>query len=186
MKRTVENPWKIISSKVVYQSRFIKVVEDKVITPEGKSGVHNLIFGGSASIGGVSIAAVNESKEIYLVKQYRYAYQGYTLELVAGGQKENETPIRAAQKELSEEAGLVAKKWTKYNEVWAATESIRLKIHMFLAQDLNPSPENFMGENKMKIVKVPLKEAVALVMMGKIPLASSALGILMVNNILEI
>ncbi|MCL5004169.1 MAG: NUDIX hydrolase [Patescibacteria group bacterium] len=185
-KKSTKNPWKVLSSRVAYQSPFIKVVEDKVVTPEGKEGIHNIIFGGSGNYGGVSVAAVSKRKEIFLVKQYRYAYGGYTFELIGGGVGTGERPLEAAKKELGEEAGLRADRWIKYNEIYAATESIKIKIHMFLAQGLHEATEKFHSENNMSVLKVPLEKAVSLVMDGKVPLASSAAGILMVNKIINL
>lgn len=185
MKRKTENPWKVLSSNIVYKSPFLKIVEDKVITPEGKEGIHNLILGGYGNVSGVSVAAVDDKKEIYLVKQYRYAYGGFTLELIGGGVGTGESPLQAARKELAEEAGLAADKWLKYSETYAATELIKIKINMYLAQNLSVASSSLHQENKMSVVKVSIEEAVALVMKGKIPLASSALGILLVSKMMN-
>ena len=107
-KKIPKSPWRILNSKVVYESPFLKVTEDSVITPEGKPGIHNLIYGGRGTSGGVNIAAIDNAGMIFLVRQYRYAYGGFTLETVNGGIDDGENPLEAARRELLEEAHLIA------------------------------------------------------------------------------
>lgn len=178
-------PWRVSSSKIIYRSPFLKVWEDKVITPEGQRGIHNLASGARTNSGGVSVVAVNEEGEIYLVKQYRYAHRGYTLEVINGGATDREAPLTAARRELREEANLLAKRWTKLGETEAGTETLRFRTHLYLALGLKELKSVYKGENLMKVVKVSLEEAVRLVRQGKIPLTGSALNILLAKDYLN-
>lgn len=184
MKKKTENPWKVLSTKKVYQSRFLKVFEDKVIDPQGNPSIHNLVSPGDY-IGGVSVVALTHDNSIYLVRQYRYAYGGYTLELVGGGVEKGRLPLEVAKEELREEAGLLAGSWKKLLKIYPATEGGKNRVTLFLATNLTECSEGKISENNMSVVKIPLIEAVDLVMKGKIPLASSALGILMISRIFD-
>lgn len=185
MGKESNNPWKILSSKIVYESPFLKVREDKVITPEGKTDIHNVTSFGSKSIGGVVVAPVNEQEDVYLIRQYRYAYGDYALELVAGMVVRGDSSLSAAKRELREETGLLAKSWTKIGETFIGTESVKHKSYLFLARQLTACPSNYRGENRMEVFKVPLRDAVKMVISGKIPHASSALTILLADNFLR-
>lgn len=185
MKKKSSNPWKVLSSKLVYKSPFIRIIEDRVITPEGKSGIHNRILGGESSVGGVSVVAIDKKGFVYLVKQYRYAYGGYTLETINGGIDEGENPLESAKRELAEEANLKAYRWEKIAESFIGTESIDIKSHYYLASDLETLDGEHHGENLMKVIKVPLSKAVDLVFKNKIPLTGSALAVLMADRIIN-
>ncbi|MCB0324037.1 MAG: hypothetical protein KDD69_10705, partial [Bdellovibrionales bacterium] len=62
-----ENPWKRVSSRVVYQNPWITVREDQVIRPDGARGIYGVVETRIA----VGVVAVTEAEEVYLVGQYR-------------------------------------------------------------------------------------------------------------------
>lgn len=182
MKKKTKNPWLVLSSKRVYENPFINVREDVVITPEGRKGIHHLIGYGRRAAGSVCVVAVDDNKDIFLVRQYRYAYRGYSLEVVAGMVTRGTTPLSAARNELAEEAGLAASSWVKLGETYGSTESSTQKSHLFLARQLKEARGSFVGENKMVVVRMPLAQAVASVLNGKIVHANSALAILLAER----
>lgn len=102
-----ENPFKKQSSKIVYENPWIRIHEDAIVRPDGSKG----IYGYLESKDSVQIVAVNENREIYLIKAFRYPTKTWGWELPGGG-GEGEDVVVASQRELAEETGLVADKWT--------------------------------------------------------------------------
>ena len=183
--KNIANPWKILSSKKVYESPFIKVYEDKVVTPEGKRGLHNIIEGGGGSSGGVCVAAIDAYRNIFLTKQYRYAYGDFSLEVVGGRIDEGVSPLVAAKTELKEEAGFLAVRWTKIGETLMGTESFRNVTHLYLAEGIKVLDADYHGENKMTVSKMPLENAVQMVLKGEVVHTTSAYMILLVDKFLN-
>ena len=104
-----ENPWTTISSEVKYENPWIKLKEDKVITPAGTEGIYGVVSFKNKAIG---IVPVDENGNVYLVGQWRYPLEAYSWEIPEGGGPEGEKPLETAKRELKEETGLMASKWT--------------------------------------------------------------------------
>ena len=76
-----DNPWKILSSEIKYKNPWMRIREDKVITPLGTKG----IYGVMESNDSVMIAVLNEKKELYLVRTFSYPAASWNWELPGGG-----------------------------------------------------------------------------------------------------
>ena len=102
------SPWKTTSSRTVYQNPWVRVREDEVIRPSGDPGIYGVIEIRPS----VGVVATNERDEIVLVGQWRYSLDRYSWEIPRGGSDPGETDLRAvAQRELEEEAGVLAADW---------------------------------------------------------------------------
>lgn len=105
---TLSSPWKTKSSRVVYQNPWVRVREDEVIRPDGDPGIYGVIEIRPS----VGVVAMNERDEIALVGQWRYSVDRYSWEIPRGGSDPEETDLLGvAQRELEEEAGVVAEQW---------------------------------------------------------------------------
>jgi 8-oxo-dGTP pyrophosphatase MutT (NUDIX family) len=104
---TVKNPWKKLSSEVVYHNSWISVREDQVITPSGSPGIYGVVETRVAT----GVVALTDDRKVFLVGQYRYPLDVYSWEIPEGGAEIDESPLEAAKRELSEEAGVTATDW---------------------------------------------------------------------------
>ena len=104
---STENPWKRIESRTVYTNPWLTLREDRVIRPDGKSGIYTVVETRIAT----GVVALTPDEEIYLIGQYRYPTEEYSWEIVEGGSDPGEDPLDTAKRELREEAGLVAAQW---------------------------------------------------------------------------
>ena len=98
--------------KIVYQNPWIKVREDEIIRPNGEKGIFGVVDAGT----GVTVVALDKDNEVYIIREFHYAIETNDYILPSGGigQEKSLWPLR----ELEEEAGVTAKKWTflgKYN-----------------------------------------------------------------------
>src|SRR5437868_652855 len=102
------SPWKCLSSRTVYTNDWIKVREDQVIRPDGKPGIYGVVETRIAT----GVLALTPDLQVYLVGQYRYPMDEYSWEIIEGGSDDGDDgALLTAQRELQEEAGLVAEHW---------------------------------------------------------------------------
>lgn len=94
-------------TRIAYENPWIKVREDKIRRKDGKDGIYGYLEASDS----VCIVAVNQEGEICLVETYRHPF-GQWFWGVPGGGADGEDPIVASKRELEEESGVVAKKWT--------------------------------------------------------------------------
>jgi len=102
------NSWWTHHSREVYENDWILVREDAVTRPDGNPGIYGVVHFKNRAIG---IVPVDDEGRIHLVGQYRYPLNRYSWEIPEGGCPNDEKPLAAAQRELLEETGLVAKEW---------------------------------------------------------------------------
>lgn len=122
---------KTLSSKTVYKGRIFDIISDTVELSDGLIRNREIII----HPGGVVILAQNGSK-ILLVKQFRYATKDVQIELPAGRLEKGEDPLFAAQRELKEETGYLAKKWTSLGYIFTTFGICNEKLYLFKADDL--------------------------------------------------
>src|SRR5210317_1777933 len=108
MKESV-NPWKKLGEIVVYDNPWIRVEEHKVLNPKKGEGIYGKVCFKNRAIG---ILPIDKEFNTWLVGQYRYTLNEYSWEIPMGGGLLEEDPLSAAKRELKEETGLSAGKWT--------------------------------------------------------------------------
>ncbi len=157
-------PWTYIDGKIVYKNPWITLVEDKVIIPNGTEGIYAYLDFAD----GACVLPVDEDKNVYLIKQYRYAMKKYGYEAAGGGGKKGEAHLDIAQRELKEELGITAKKWTYAGAIEPLNAYARLSMHMYIVQDLTLGKTEHEENERIEVIKMPLDEAVKLVMNNEI------------------
>ncbi len=132
----MNNPWKILSTKTVYQNPWIRVREDTVITPDGKDGIYGVI----ESKDSVIVGAINKENEIYLIYSFSYPAQSWQWELPGGG-SDGEEIIQASKRELAEETGIVADEWIELPTTRVCDGLMTEKMHTLIAKGLDFQPK---------------------------------------------
>ena len=132
--------------------------------------------------GGVSVVALDGDGCIYLVRQFRYPFQEHLWELPAGKLEPGEEPLPAARRELSEETGLEAERWTELCSLFATPGYCTEKLHLFLAEGLrqgqaHPDPNEFLD-----VARMPLDEVLARIDRGEIRDAKTVVGALQADR----
>lgn len=170
----MKNPFEFLSRKNVYSSPWLQVYEDRVVRPGGTEGA----FGIVRMKPGSSVLALTERGEACLVREYKYAVERASLELVSGGMEEGESPLEAAKRELKEELGLEARDWIDLGVVDPFTTLIDSPNYMFLALDVQQGEATPEEAEVLEVLRVPFAEAVRMVMCSEITHAASCVLIL--------
>lgn len=170
-----QNPWKTLTSRTAYENAWLRVREDQVIRPDGNPGIYGVVEIRPS----VGIVAINEGDEIVLVGQWRYALNRYSWEIPRGGSQPGETNMqRAAERELAEEAGVLAAHWEELGAVDVGNGVLNDVQSLFLATGLTATNTNFDPEEDIAIIWKPFDEAAAMAMNGTITEVCSVAAIL--------
>ncbi|MCC5794090.1 MAG: NUDIX hydrolase [Chromatiales bacterium] len=169
------NPWKTLGTRQVYENPWIRVSEDDVIHPSGAPGIYGRVSFRNLAVG---IIPLDDEDHTWLVGQYRYATENYSWEIPMGGSPLADDPLAGAQRELREETGLTARRWTRLLKVHlsnSVTDEVGL---VYLAEQLAEGEPDFGETERITIRRLPFSDALAMVMDGEITDVLSVAGVL--------
>lgn len=176
MLKPGRNPWQRLSSRQIYSNPWITVREDSVLLPNGSPGIYGVVQTRIAT----GVVALTEKNEVYLVGQHRYPTDHYSWEIIEGGAERGEDPFLAAQRELREEAGLVAEYWEPLGGEFHLSNCISDEIgFLYLAKGLSVVAAEPDATEELVVEKVPFAQALAMVQSGEIKDAFSVIALLM-------
>lgn len=172
-----------ISSEEIFNGRILHVVRDKVKLSNG-SEVHREVI---RHVGAVGIIPITNDGEAIVERQYRYPYDEVITEIPAGKlDSKSEDRLDAAKRELREETGIIADKWTEIGDFYPAAAYTDEKITLYIAQGLHQGAQDLDDDELLNVKKVPLEDLVEEVMLGKIPDSKTQVAILKAARILGI
>ncbi|MCE6987916.1 NUDIX hydrolase [Dyadobacter sp. CY323] len=173
---TTENNWKTLSEETVYENAWLELSHRDVINPSGNKGIYGLVKFKNQAIG---VIPLDSDGNIYLVGQFRYAIDEYSWEIPEGGGLLGADPIEAAKRELKEETGLVANKWTKLARIHTSNSATNEEGFLYVAEELTQMEAEPEDTEDLQVRKVSLAEAVEMVMKSEITDSLSVCAILM-------
>lgn len=162
-----------INSTPIYDGHIIKVFKDDV-SLNGKPAIREVV----RHKGATAILAIDSEENAYFVEQYRYPVAMPLFEVPAGKIDEGELPIECAKRELMEECGIAAKKWTDLGPMFSSPGFCDEAIYLFIAEELSQGTVNPDEDEFLDIIKMPLKEAYSRLTEGRIPDAKTQILIL--------
>lgn len=177
-----ENPWKITSEETQYNNPWINVTEFQVINPSGNPGIYGKIHFKNKAIG---ILALDENQNTYLVGQYRFPLNQYSWELPEGGGPLESEPLDSAKRELLEETGLKASKWTEILRMYLSNSVCDEEAIIYLAQNLEQFEAEPEETEQLMIRKLPFEEVYQMVCKGEITDAITIAAVLKVHILLS-
>ncbi|ADK28764.1 NUDIX domain-containing protein [Corynebacterium pseudotuberculosis] len=173
---TMAHHFTVTSSELLIDAPILAVRRDSVTMPNNSNAYREIV----EHFGAVAVAAVQDEK-IAMIKQYRHSVGQHLWELPAGLLDiADESPLRAAQRELEEEAGLAAANWEILVDLVTSPGFCDEAVRVYLAHGLShvEQPEAQDEEADMTLEWIPLTEAVDMIFSGEIVNSIAISGIL--------
>ena len=170
---------KTLKRNEVYNGRIIRVRNDEVLLPDGQHGLREVV----EHPGGVGILAFDDAGRVALVRQYRYAVGRHLWEIPAGKREKGEEPFVTAQRELAEEVGATAAKWTDLGQIIASPGCYAEVLYLYLARGLHYGETHPDDDEFLSLERMPLAELVERCMSGEITDAKTVCAALKAKNL---
>jgi len=152
-----------IGSVHIHSGRIIDVSTERLRYGNGRE--YDLDF--VRHPGAAAVVAVDDAGRVCLVRQYRHGITDFLWEIPAGKLDAGEAPQVCAVRELAEETGVSAQRWTSLGRYLPAPGIFSEVIHLFLARDLvigTPAPD---PDEELEIQWLPMADAAAMVLRGE-------------------
>lgn len=177
------NPWTRVSSRRVYENEWIVLREDQVIRPDGNAGIYGVVEMRNWAIGAIPLT---EDGDTFLVGQYRYTLDRYSWEIPEGGGSPTASPMESARRELLEETGISADRWTYLGEAHLSNSVTNEVGCAFLAEGLTFGQAAPDGTEELRVRRLPFAEAVGMALSGEITDSLSIVGLLRAKHYLDL
>jgi ADP-ribose pyrophosphatase len=175
---------RLISSRLSYKGKVFNVFSDTLEEPDGHRHVKDVIrHNGSVVMLAVDDRTNPADPDIIIERQYRHAAGQYLLELPAGSRNPGEPPLAAAKRELIEETGFRARKWTMLLRYFASPGFLGEWMQIYLARDLRPGIATPELDEQIEIIRMPLSQIMQMIDAGKIHDGKTLVGILLYDRL---
>jgi 8-oxo-dGTP pyrophosphatase MutT (NUDIX family) len=162
-----------IASQHIHSGRIIDVSTERLLYANGRE--YDLDF--VRHPGAAAVVAVDGAGRVCLVRQYRHGVTDFLWEIPAGKLDPGEAPQLCAVRELAEETGVAAKRWTSLGQFLPAPGIFSEVIHLYLAQDLDVGAAAPDADEDLELQWLPLNEAIDKVLRCEWNDGKTALGL---------
>jgi ADP-ribose pyrophosphatase len=168
----------LLRQRVRFHGRVFTLVDREVVLPNGRKATLNIVD----HPGAVAIVPIHGDGDVVLLRQFRVAAGGEIWEIPAGTREKGESPATTARRELAEEAGLRARRWTKLGAFFTAPGFCTEKITVYLARKLEEAPGESEPDEVLKPRRLPFAEALRMIDRGVIQDAKTIAGLHMAQR----
>ncbi len=172
---------KVIKSKKVFQGNILNVRVDEVELPDQSTSKREVV----EHPGGVTIIPLLPDKKIMMVKQYRIATEEIILELPAGKIDSNESPEKAARRELKEETGYYGGQFKHLFDFYTTPGYSSELLHLYLAKNINQGKRELDKGEFLYNEKISLGEIPELIFSGQVKDSKTIIGLLAMKELLD-
>lgn len=165
---------KFVSKKTVWRGRAVNFDVDTVRLPNGKLATREFM----SHPGAVGVVPFLDRDTVVMVRQYRHPVREVTWELPAGKLDPGESVLTCLKRELAEETGFTARKFTPLLRYWPTPAFADEILHLYVAEGLKKGAMRTDEDEFLECVTVPFKKAVEMVRRGKIKDSKTVVGLL--------
>ncbi|MCM1523692.1 MAG: NUDIX hydrolase [Ruminococcus sp.] len=172
---------KTVEKETVFEGKIITVRKDKAELENGVTADRELVI----HPGGVCVVPLTRDGMVIMVRQFRYAFGEPLLEIPAGKLEPGEDHREAGIRELKEETGARCGSFEYLGVCYPSVAYLTEKIHMYLARDLDFGKSDPDDDEFIDVIRVPLEDAVKMVMDGSIPDAKTQIALLKTQRLVS-
>ena len=170
-----------LGSEEIYDGRILRVTRDTVRLEDGTEALREVVH----HPGGACIVPLTDENDVLMVRQFRYPHGTETLEIPAGKLEYGENPETCAVRELKEEVGAVSGRIESLGCLYPTPAYDKEVIHMYLARELTLTHQQALDQDEFRdVIRMPLSEAVEMVMRDELPDAKTQIALLKTARLL--
>jgi ADP-ribose pyrophosphatase len=154
---------KVVASIPAHDGRVIKVSTERLRYSNGREYDVDYV----RHPGAAAVVAIDGANRVCLVRQYRHGIEDFLWEIPAGKLDAGEPPEVCAVRELQEETGVAAKRWTPLGLYIPAPSIFTEVIHLYLARDLKVGAASPDADEELELKWLPLDQAIGHVLRGE-------------------
>ncbi len=164
---------KILKSEIIYEGHAFGVRRDEIIEPTGVHTVRDVV----THPGSVVVLPVLPDGRIVMVRQYRYATRRRM--------ERGEDPKKGAQRELLEETGYRARKFSVFLDLFPTPGFLEERMYLLLAQGLTAGVAEPEEDEKLVVAAYRRRQLEQMMRTGKLRDAKSIAGLLFYFSFLQ-
>jgi ADP-ribose pyrophosphatase len=182
IERVADLTESMISREEIYDGYVLHVVKDTVSLSNGKSAVREICL----HVGAVCVIPILPDGRVIMERQFRYAHGRVMLEIPAGKlNTKDEPPLEAAKRELAEETGAIAEKYTYLGSIAPSPALLDEVIHIYMAEGIRFGESHLDEGEFLEPVYYTLDQLFDMVMRGEITDAKTQIAILKAKELLK-
>jgi ADP-ribose pyrophosphatase len=170
--------FRVEAEETIFQGRIIRLVARDLVLPNGRRTKFHIV----EHPGAVAIVPVHANGDVVLLRQFRPTIGEEIYEIPAGTIEKGEAPLATAKREIIEETGFQAKRWSKIGEFYTAPGFCTELMHVYLAKGLSAAQLPGDEDEILKPVRMSLSAALKLIRTGKIRDAKTIAGLLIYHG----
>ena len=164
---------KLIKKNYIYKGKIVNLRCDDAELPDGKPCKREVV----EHSGGVGVLAVDRDDHVYLVRQFRYPYMEEIYEIPAGKKGTDEEPLTCAVRELREETGLTAEKFTSLGHFYPTVGYSNEIIYIYLAQDLKQGSSKTDEDEFVEVERIHIDKVLSMIKKNEIRDAKTIIAV---------
>lgn len=166
----------------IFRGVALHVVKDDILLPDGKRSVREI----SLHNGAAAVIPILDDGRVLMERQFRYAHGRIMLEIPAGKlNTKDEPPLEAAKRELAEETGAIAEKYTYLGSIAPSPALLDEVIHIYMAEGIRFGESHLDEGEFLEPVYYTLDQLFDMVMRGEITDAKTQIAILKAKELLK-
>ncbi len=176
----------VLSTETVFRGPIFSVTRDQVKEPGDVTATRDVVrHNGSVVVLAVDTSSDPSDPGILLIRQYRHAAGKFLLELPAGRIEPGEELIPAGQRELAEETGYTAARWSPHATYYASPGFLSEAMNIVLAEDLTLGDATPEDDERIELHMTPLSEVLHMMHAGEIEDGKTLIGVLLYASRLQ-